>query len=207
MSNETRQRLIRRGIELFSEFGSRGTGLDGLLRSSGVTKGSFYHFFCSKQAFTLEVIESYEAYFEERFSRILEDRTLAPLERLRNWMDEACRGVARHGFRRGCLVGNLSQELGPHEARIRVRLQAVFRRWEDWIFGVLEEARSVGDLASDTDCRHLARVFWTGWQGAILRAKLEGDTRPMRDFGTFFLDVVAVRGPICFFGPVNVEPC
>jgi TetR/AcrR family transcriptional repressor of nem operon len=191
MSHDTRERLIRRGIEMLTEFSYSAMGLDRLLQSVGITNGSFYHFFGSKQAFTLEVIDAYEAYFEERFARIFDDQTLQPLQRLRRWMDVARHGMARHGFRRGCLVGNLSQELGPHNEVLRLRLQAVFRRWEDWATALLEAARAEGEVPASTDARHLARLFCIGWQGAILRAKLQGDSQPIDDFADFFLAAAA----------------
>jgi TetR/AcrR family transcriptional repressor of nem operon len=195
MSHETRERLVRRGVEMLTEFSVGATGLDRLLRSAGVTKGSFYHFFGSKQAFTLAVIDAYEAYFEARFERILGDRQLSPVRRMRHWIDEAVRGMARHGFRRGCLVGNLSQELGPHDAVLRERLRAVFERWEGWVRQVLEEARACGELRPGADPARLATAFLTGWQGAILRAKLEGRAEPMEAFASFFLDAVTPADP------------
>lgn len=195
MTQETRERLVRRGVELLTEFSLGATGLDGLLKSIGVTKGSFYHFFGSKQAFALEVVDWYGAYFEKRFTRILGDATVPPLERLRLWMDSSRRGMARHGYRRGCLVGNLSQELGPHDEVLAARLREVFQRWEAWVQGVLDEAQAAGDMPAGEDTRQLSRLFWIGWQGAILRTKLERSGRPLDEFAAFFLGTVARPQP------------
>lgn len=193
MTQGTRERLVRRGVELLTEFSLGATGLDGLLKSIGITKGSFYHFFGSKQSFALEVIDWYDAYFQARFERILGDTTIPPLQRLRQWVESSRRGMARHGYRRGCLVGNLSQEIGPHDALLADRLRQVFRGWEGWVQGVLAQAQDAGELAPGVDTQQLARLFWIGWQGAILRAKLECSGRPLDEFADFFLATAAQR--------------
>lgn len=190
MTHETRERLVRRGVELLTEFSLGTTGLDMLLKSTGQSKGSFYHFFASKQAFALEVIDWYDAYFQARFERILGDRSVPPLQRLRQWMDSSRRGMARHGFRRGCLVGNLSQEVGPHDALLAERLMQVLKSWQARVEAVLEEAKQREEVSASLDTRQLARLFWIGWQGAILCAKLEGRGKPLDEFAEFFMAAV-----------------
>jgi TetR/AcrR family transcriptional regulator, transcriptional repressor for nem operon len=196
MTLSTRDRLIRRGVELFTEFGFNATGLERLLQRAQVTRGSFYHFFPGKQDYALEVIDAYQAYFEEHFTRILGDPLRSPLERLRLWMDEARRGMARHGFRRGCLVGNLSQELGPHDEVLGERLRAVLGHWEGWMTRLFEEGRAAGQLPACADPVRLARIFWIGWQGAILQSRLKGDGRPMEEFADFFLGAIVRPAPV-----------
>jgi len=187
MGQQTRHILVQHGAELLTEFSYNALGIDRLLRETGVSKGSFYHFFGSKQGFALEVIGWYEAYFEERFCRILGDSETPPLQRLAQWMRTGRNRLARHQFRRGCLVGNLSQELGSTDPVLSKKLQAVFRGWESWIADVLAQAKARNDLPADADTESLARIFWIGWQGAILRAKLEGSGKPLDDFSNFFI--------------------
>lgn len=190
MTNLTRERIIRKGAELLTEFSFSATGLDGLLKSAGVPKGSFYHFFPSKQAFAVEVIAYYDAYFEERSIRILCDSAVPPLQRLQAWMVEARKGMARHGWRRGCLIGNLSQELGPHDLVLSGKLRAVFRKWERWIETLLQEGVDDGSIAATAAPKRLAHLFWIGWEGAILRAKLEGSGEPLDAFSVYFLQSI-----------------
>ena len=190
MGTQTRERIVRRGAELLTEFSFSATGLNGLLQSAGVPKGSFYHFFPSKQAFAVEVIAYYDAYFETRSARILRDPAVPPLNRLQAWMVEARKGMARHGWRRGCLIGNLSQELGPHDAVLRGKLRAVFRKWEGWIETLLQEARDDGSIAVAADPKQLAHLFWIGWEGAILRSKLERSGQSLDVFSAYFLQSI-----------------
>ena len=53
---DTRQALIRAGIEMLSERGFVATGIERILKACEVPKGSFYHYFASKNAFGLEVL-------------------------------------------------------------------------------------------------------------------------------------------------------
>jgi TetR/AcrR family transcriptional repressor of nem operon len=176
---ETRERLVRCGIEILTEKGFASTGIDEVLRRVGVPKGSFYHYFASKDDFGRAVIDGYAAYFARKLDRWLLDADRPPLQRLRDFVEDGKRGLLRFGFRRGCLIGNLGQELGGTHDGFRPPLEAVFRDWQARVTRCLEAARNAGELAPDTDCDELATFFWIGWEGAILRAKLVRDLTPV----------------------------
>lgn len=182
----TRDTLIRCGTEMLTEHGFLSTGIDPVLRRAGVPKGSFYHYFASKEAFGLAVIENYAAYFARKLDRWLGDTARPPLERLHAFVDDARQGMARHDFRRGCLVGNLGQEAGGLSETARGRLDAIFGDWEGRVAACLREAQARGELAPRADCRELAAFFWIAWEGAILRAKLVRGPAPLDLFANVF---------------------
>ena len=47
----TKERLLRSGIELLTEYGFASVGMERVLKQVGVPKGSFYHYFASKEDF------------------------------------------------------------------------------------------------------------------------------------------------------------
>ncbi|MCB1955391.1 MAG: TetR/AcrR family transcriptional regulator [Rhodocyclaceae bacterium] len=192
---DTRQALVRAGVAVLTEKGFAATGIDEVLRAVGVPKGSFYHYFASKEGFGAEVIDAYAAYFARKLDRFLRDPVLPPLERIRAFADDAERGMRRHGFRRGCLVGNLGQEMAALPEPFRHRLLAVFEDWQARMARCLEEARTGGGLRPDADCGALAAFFWIGWEGAVLRAKLEQDAAPLRRFTEGFFRSLPLAGP------------
>ena len=169
---ETREALIRCGIEVLTEKGFTATGIDAVLKRIGVPKGSFYHYFESKEAFGLEVVDSYAAYFARKLDRWFLDDSRQPLARLAAFVDDAKAGMAHHGFRRGCLIGNLGQEMSALPETYRDRLEAVFLDWQARLAKCLVLARTRGDIAAEADCERLAAYFWIGWEGAVLRARL-----------------------------------
>ena len=192
---EARARLLRAGVALLTEKGFGAVGLEELLTSVGVPKGSFYYYFASKADYGLALIDAYADYFARKLDRCFLDDSRPPLERLRAFVADASAGMARHGFRRGCLVGNLGQEMGSLPEAFRDRLIAVLRDWEARTERCLRAAQGAGEIGPEADCARLAGQFWIGWEGAVLRAKLERSERPLMLFAdSFFALLASSRG-------------
>lgn len=185
---ETRQAIIDAGMVLLTEKGVSATGIEEVLNVVGIPKGSFYHYFKSKEAFVLEVIGAYGAYFDRKLKRHLENKELRPLERIESFMDDAKRGMARHEFRRGCLIGNLGQEVSSLSEKVRIDVEMVISGWEALLATCLQEALSLGYLSPDANPAALSAFFWTGWEGAVMRARMSRSLAPMVLFGTKFLE-------------------
>jgi TetR/AcrR family transcriptional repressor of nem operon len=184
--SETRESLMKAGLEVLTEKGFSASGIDEILRRVSVPKGSFYHYFSSKDAFGVELIDRYAAYFASKLDRLLTDESLSPLQRLKNFAADATKGMARHNFKRGCLVGNLGQEMGGLPEEFRGQLRGVFSDWQKRVETCLKAAKKAGEIPSSSDCARLAAVFWIGWEGAVLRAKLERSAEPLKLFSEFF---------------------
>ncbi len=179
---ETREALLRRGLEVLTEQSFSATGLDYILKEVGIPKGSFYHYFPSKEAFGRAVLDEYARYFAQRLDRWLLDEALSPLERLVGFVQSAKSGMARHDYRRGCLVGNLGQEISLLPDGFRDVLEQTLLDWQSKLAGCLRAAKSMGELAADADCDELAAFFWIGWEGAVLRARLVKSATPLNTF-------------------------
>lgn len=185
--DDTRLELIRTGIELLTEQSFSATGIDAVVKRLGVPKGSFYHYFESKEAYGLAVLEAYDAYFCRKLDRHLLDEARGPLERITHFVADARGGLERFDYRRGCLVGNLGQEISTLPSSYRARLLEVFNTWEQRLADCLRLAQLRGDLFSGADCDALAVAFWIGWEGAVLRARLERSGKPLDLFSYSFL--------------------
>ena len=184
---DTRERLIRTGVAVLAEKGYSAAGIDEMLRAAQVPKGSFYHHFGSKEAFGLALIAAYAERFAARLDRVFLDPAAPPLQRLRNFVRDAGAGMARHGFRRGCLVGNLGQETGALPESFRLQLAQALDDWQARTAACLAAAQRAGEIAPQADCAALARFFWIGWEGAVLRAKLERSPAPLDLYADGFL--------------------
>lgn len=183
---DTRELLMRAGLEVLTEKGFAMAGIDEILSRVGVPKGSFYHYFASKEAFGLALIERYASYFAYKLDSHFGNEALAPLARLDAFVADAVSGMERYDFKRGCLIGNLGQEMNGLPESFRARLVEVFKDWEMRTAICLEAAKEQGQIAHAADTAELACVFWIGWEGAVLRAKLERSAQPLHSFAQFF---------------------
>ena len=63
--NTTRDDIIRVGLEILGEKGFNSCGIDAVLKSAKIPKGSFYYYFPSKEEFGLAVLDLYAVQAKE----------------------------------------------------------------------------------------------------------------------------------------------
>lgn len=183
---ETRNRLIKTGAEILCEQSFASMGIEFVLKRAGLSKGSFYHFFASKELFGLEVIQHYAEFFNRKLDRTLKPDGTSALQRLRRYTEDGMEGMARFDFKRGCLIGNLMQELAATHPAFRHAITEVLLGWEDRISECLEQAITEGDIPPSINVRPFAEFFWTGWEGALMQAKRHQTVEPLAQFVQIF---------------------
>ncbi len=182
-----RQMLIDIGTTIFTQKGFSLTSLDEIVMTAEIPKGSFYYYFQGKEEFAIEVIKNYGSYFSRKLQRILENDKKSPLERLEAFTEEAIKGVTRYEFKRGCLIGNLGQEMASLEEEFRVALLDVIRDWRIRVEACIEEAKESGEITTVVDSHTLSQFFWSAWEGAVLCSKLERSSQPLQIIGDLFI--------------------
>lgn len=183
----TRDVLIRCGMELLTERGFAATAIDTVLQRATVPKGSFYHYFSSKAEFVRDVVQAYDTYWTRKLDRWLLNESRPPIKRLTDFITDAKTGLEKHRFLRGCLIGNLSQDVGSLPTIYRSLLQDILGGWQERVSRCLKLAQERSEIASTLDCDTLAEYFWIGWEGAVMRARLTQSTAPLDTFFNGFL--------------------
>jgi TetR/AcrR family transcriptional repressor of nem operon len=185
---DKRASLIDFGTAIFTQKGFSSTGLDEIVSAAEVPKGSFYYYFASKDEYALAVIDNYANYFSRKLERILEDPSQPPLARLKAFTREAAEGMQRFEFKRGCLIGNLGQEMASLEEQFRLALLTVLKDWRERVRVCLDEAKAAGEITVEVDSAVLAEFFWSAWEGAVLCAKLERSAGPLETVSHLFFE-------------------
>jgi len=183
MSREsTRDILLEAGKKTFLEKGYNNSGIEAILQAAGVPKGSFYYYFESKEDFGLKVLDRFATCYDETLGQFLGDTSVPPLDRLRNYFEAVCVRLESDQCRKGCLIGNLSQEMADRSETFRARLEEIFESRVDRYAECLKQSQESGEIGRDLDVRELAEFWLNSWQGAVLRAKTMRSTAPLRTF-------------------------
>lgn len=179
VKQSTRARIIEEGARLIHEKGFSNTGLQEILRASGVPKGSFYFYFKSKEDFGLAVIDYFLQFMAARMDSHLSDESLSHVGRLKSFFHEMMGFFRQEGYSRGCLIGNMAQELADLSDSLREKLKESLDGMETAIARCLQAAQDAGEVAADLDPKDAACFVVNSWQGALTRMKTEKNPEPL----------------------------
>lgn len=177
-----RTALLEVGKQIIMEKGYNNTGIQKIVQAAEVPKGSFYYYFKSKEDFGLQVIDCFVQAYNARLEKYLTDETLSPLSRLRQHAESYCELLAALEYRRGCLIGNIGQELADQSEVFRLRIAEVFTDWREHYEKCLRQAQQFGELAQHLDVEAIADFYLSGWEGAMLQVKVTRSILPLRRF-------------------------
>lgn len=180
--HSNKQVLLDAGRRVMFRRGFNGTTVRDVVAEAGVPQGSFTNHFASKEQFGREVLDQYFAHVRNLLASSLGEKAFTPRERLERYLDLIVGLLEADGFRRGCLIGDLSLELTQTSETIRDQLRALFEEWLQPFAECIAEGQASGAFRSDFPPDELADFFLASWQGAILRMKVERTSAPLMRF-------------------------
>ena len=179
MGSDTRQLIADTALELFHTKGYTATGVLDITRAAGVPKGSFYHFFDSKESLALEAVSLYSASMR---LDLLDGPSASPLQRIRDFIENAAQAAARDDFTKGCLLGNFSNEMPSQSQVVTDAVGTSLTNWKQKLAATITEAQAAGEITTRTDPQRLAQVLVAGLEGSLAQAKVLRSQAPLDDF-------------------------
>ncbi|PSK95488.1 TetR family transcriptional regulator [Murinocardiopsis flavida] len=179
VQGDTRRNILDAAQQIMSRKGFSAVGINEVLSAAGVPKGSFYHFFGSKDAFGEAMMRAYFTDYLADMDRVLAEPGLTAAERLmnywRNWREtqalDECQGK--------CLAVKLGAEVADLSETMRLALKegttGIIDRLERTITAGLED----GSIALDGTPRDTAQALYDMWLGASVMVKIHRDISPL----------------------------
>lgn len=185
MATDVKQQLLEKGMALLLERGYNDLGIAALLEATSTPKGSFYHYFKSKEDFGQQAIDQYMEAVHRGLDLCLNDASLPALQRVRRFFELSEEKYRTEGYL-GCLLGGLGQELSGVSEAFRRKVEDCFSQIEHRIAGCLQAAIQSGELRADADAARLAKLLINCWEGAALRSRLLRHPAPLREMLDFY---------------------
>lgn len=186
LQSNTRERIIDVAKQRFHARGYADVGIKEICDNANIQKGSFYHFFSSKEDLALVVIDEFAEDWASGFVAEAFDPALRPMERIEYLIDAAYfwqKSVKeRNGKIPGCLFGNLALEMSTTNDVLRAKLNAVFTKAKARFKDTLDEAITLGEI-KPLDSNLTAEAMLAFLEGMILLAKSENDPEVLYKLG------------------------
>ncbi|MCR3750299.1 TetR/AcrR family transcriptional regulator [Lentzea californiensis] len=176
---DTRRSILDAAQRIMSHKGFAAVGINEVLSEAGVPKGSFYHYFNSKDAFGEAMMRSYFIDYLADMDRVLAGPGLTSAERLMNYWQSWRETQSVDECQGKCLAVKLGAEVADLSESMRLALKegttAIVDRLEKVIAAGLED----GSIAVGDDARTTAQALYDMWLGGSVMAKIHRDIGPL----------------------------
>lgn len=177
-SSDVRANILAVGQRIMSGKGFSAVGLNEILTEAKVPKGSFYHYFDSKDAFGEALLSSYFEDYLADLDDVMGQPGLTMAQRLLNYFDLWRANQSFLDCQGKCLAVKLAAEVADLSEAMRAVLNqgtsAIIARLANAIERGVEE----GSLTIDDTPQQIAESLYQLWLGASVMVKIVRGTAP-----------------------------
>jgi TetR/AcrR family transcriptional regulator, transcriptional repressor for nem operon len=163
-------------MKLFLEKGFNGCSIQDITEAAGVPKGSFYNHFTSKEALAAEVLTLYGD--DIPCCKMLSDRSIPALTRIKRYFNDLNRYYISRQER--SLIGTFMAEVSDQMPNVRGNLQALQKSRCSHLTAAICDGQAEGTIRKDLNADDLAAFLIDGYEGAILRTRIERNSKALK---------------------------
>jgi TetR/AcrR family transcriptional repressor of nem operon len=184
----TRDRLLDAAQRLMLAKGFAATTVDEICEAAKLTKGSFFHYFQSKDHLGRELLERFCCSAEQLHAGFCGNES-DPLKRVFCYIDAMTACARDPLMSRGCLLGTFAHELSDTHPQIRSACAKGFKAWAEQFAKQLAAAKAAHPPRTPFDSMELAEHLIAVVEGALILGKAQRDPaaleRSLRHFRAY----------------------
>ena len=162
-------------IDCFWRRGYGATSVRDLGDEMGLGSASLYNAFLDKRTLFLRALDRYlDSTMRERIVRL--ERTRAPKDAVKAFIDEIVERSVNDPERRGCMLINAAAEFGARDPDSREEIAARLDELQGFFRRMITRAREDGSIPSDRDPAELSRLML----GVVVAIRVLARVRPER---------------------------
>ncbi|MCW1098270.1 TetR/AcrR family transcriptional regulator [Streptomyces sp. RS2] len=176
---DTRRSILDAAQRIMSRKGFAAVGINEVLTAAGVPKGSFYHFFGSKDAFGEAMMRAYFTDYLADMDRILAEPGRTAAERLMNYWQNWRETQSLDDCQGKCLAVKLGAEVSDLSETMRLALKEGTTAIVDRLERTVSAGLADGSLTIGASARDTAEALYDMWLGASVMAKIHRNVGPL----------------------------
>jgi TetR/AcrR family transcriptional repressor of nem operon len=177
-SSDVRDNILAVGQRIMSGKGFSAVGLNEILTEAKVPKGSFYHYFGSKDAFGEALLSNYFEDYLAELDAVMAQSGLTMAQRLLNYFDMWRANQSFLDCQGKCLAVKLAAEVADLSEAMRAVLNQGTSGIIARLTAAIERGVNDGSLSVDDTPRHVAESLYQLWLGASVMVKIVRGTAP-----------------------------
>ncbi|MFM0277210.1 TetR/AcrR family transcriptional regulator [Paraburkholderia sediminicola] len=174
-----RRHILDAGRALIARKGFVAVGLNEILTTAEIPKGSFYHYFGSKESFGSELLQQYVADYAARLDELFGQPGVSGRDKLLSYWAAWQQAQLDQDGDEKCLVVKLSAEVSDLSDEMRIVLRDGVDRLMTRLASLIEEGKADGSLSPEIRAKEAAELLYHMWLGAALVTKLRQDGSAM----------------------------
>lgn len=178
-ATDTRDHILETARGIVAGKGFSAVGLSEILEAAGVPKGSFYHWFRSKEQFGEALIEHHFESYLRQVDVCLGATGRTPAQQLLDFFGQWRSTQCGDSVQSRCLVVKLSAEVCDLSEPMRVALERGIARVLARLENCLAEGIATGQLPRCPEPADVAQQLYQQWLGATLLARVRRIDGPL----------------------------
>ncbi|MAI60949.1 MAG: hypothetical protein CBB87_00485 [Micavibrio sp. TMED27] len=176
---DTATQILDTAQELIQSRGYSAISFQDIAERVGIKKPSIIHHFPSKAALGEAVIKRYRLGFADQIEAIKADPGKTVWEALAFYFSPYLDYAQTPD--KVCLCGALAGEIMALPEEMHEEVKRFMESHQRWLEDILREGKENGEFQFDETPPHMARVFFSALQGALLVKRATGDVSQVRD--------------------------
>ncbi len=164
--------VLNIGYDVLRINGYHNVGINQILKEMNIPKGSFYNFFESKEDFAIKVIKHYGRQNANNIEAFFNNTTLSSFESLKSFYQYMININEKDDFKSGCIVNNMSIEVGRINNSIATVANEEFLTWLKILATVIEKGQKEKEITTKYTALELAEYLHSGFYGSFSRMKV-----------------------------------
>ncbi len=183
------ERLLNSAVKLFVKKGYRGSSVAEITKDAGLTRGALYCHFETKEHLAREIFKLFEEKYLNNMIAYIKGKGMTASEELERMIQFNIRFAGENPDL--CLfMTSISAEISGSRNRLEPYIKSVYRRWHEFITGILKEGKRTGEFKREIDPEMMALVIIGVHDGILLQKQRNQEIIDLRLYTTQFKNLI-----------------